>query len=102
LARQPSFYCSRFFARFSPLREVPARSHVDEYECKNLRFRTVPTIGIWSQIAGQDLRELEHWQSQGGEIYHTVNGGLSGPRGDAGPGVPLRISSFCDTNHLPV
>jgi hypothetical protein len=46
---------------------------MDEYEYKNLQFRTVPTIGIWSQIAEQDLRELERWQSQSWEVYHTVN-----------------------------
>jgi hypothetical protein len=46
---------------------------VDENEYKNLQIRTVPTIGIWSRIAEQDLRELERWQSQGWEVFHTVN-----------------------------
>jgi hypothetical protein len=46
---------------------------VTTYEYQNLQFRTVPTIGIWSRLSDRDLQELERWQSQGWEVYHTVN-----------------------------
>jgi len=44
-----------------------------KWEYRNLQFRTVPTFGMWSRIARRDLAELAGLQSDGWEVYHTVN-----------------------------
>jgi hypothetical protein len=44
-----------------------------KYEYKNLQFKTVPNIGVWSRLAEPDLRELERWLGDDWEMYRTVN-----------------------------
>ena len=44
-----------------------------KYEYRNLQFRTVPTMGVWSRISQRDLDSLAEFQRDGWEVYHTVN-----------------------------
>lgn len=43
------------------------------WEYRNLQFRTVPTVGIWSKIDEKDLERLSAFQNDGWEVFHTVN-----------------------------
>lgn len=43
------------------------------WEYKNLQFRTVPTIGVWSKISEPDLEWLERMQNDGWEVFQVVN-----------------------------
>jgi len=42
-------------------------------EYKNLQFRTVPEIGIWSRLSQKDLDRLEGMQNDGWEVFQVVN-----------------------------
>ena len=44
-----------------------------KWEHKNLQFRTVPTVGIWSKLAKRDLDRLEELQNDGWEVFQVVN-----------------------------
>jgi len=44
-----------------------------KWEYKNLQFKTVPSIGVWSRLDEKDLSELERWQKDGWEVYQVVN-----------------------------
>jgi hypothetical protein len=44
-----------------------------EWEYRNLQFRSVPTIGLWSRIAERDLDRLEELQNNGWEVFQVVN-----------------------------
>ena len=43
------------------------------WEYKNLQFRSVPTIGVWSKISEPDLERLERMQNDGWEVFQVVN-----------------------------
>ncbi len=42
-------------------------------EYKNLQFKTVPTIGVWSKISSNDLDSLGTLQNEGWEVFQVVN-----------------------------
>jgi hypothetical protein len=44
-----------------------------KWEYRNLQFRTVPTVGIWSRLSQKDLDRLEDLQNDGWEVFQTVN-----------------------------
>jgi hypothetical protein len=44
-----------------------------KWEHRNLQFRTVPTIGMWSKIAQKDLDQLTELQNSGWEVFQVVN-----------------------------
>lgn len=43
------------------------------WEYRNLQFKTVPTLGVWSKLSLDDLDELEILQSDGWEVFQVVN-----------------------------
>jgi hypothetical protein len=44
-----------------------------QWQYRNLQFRTVPTIGVWSRISQRDLERLEGLQNEGWEVFHSVD-----------------------------
>ena len=46
---------------------------MSKWEYKNLQFKTVPTIGLWSKISENDLERQERTQNDGWEVFHSVN-----------------------------
>ncbi|MCP4664100.1 MAG: hypothetical protein GY856_52620 [bacterium] len=43
------------------------------YEYRNLQFRSVPSFGVWSRLAEEDLHKLENQQNDGWEVFQVVN-----------------------------
>ena len=43
------------------------------YEYRNLQFRSVPSFGVWSRLAEEDLQKLGNQQNDGWEVFQVVN-----------------------------
>lgn len=43
------------------------------YDYRNLQFRTVPSFGVWTRLAEDDLQKLENQQNDGWEVFQVVN-----------------------------
>ena len=46
---------------------------MDQWEYKNLQFKTVPGFGAWSRISENDLERLEKLQKDQWEVFQIVN-----------------------------
>ena len=42
-------------------------------EYQTHQFRTVPSIGMWSQLSDKDIHKLDQLLNAGWEIYQTIN-----------------------------
>ena len=46
---------------------------MDNFEYKNVQFKTEPSFGAWSKLSDRDLAELCRMQQDGWEIQQFVN-----------------------------
>lgn len=43
------------------------------WEYQTHQFRTVPTVGVWSKLAEEDIQKLDRLLNAGWEVHQIVN-----------------------------
>jgi hypothetical protein len=46
---------------------------MEEWEYKNVQYKTAPSVGAWTKISEVDLERLEKIQGEGWELFQVVN-----------------------------